>query len=287
MAPTTHSANIPAETLPPVSTTSSHKHGPIVPADSPDYDLPLEVMPRNLTLLMVLTQKSSTTLSSYAISTSETTLPTPMTNLKSPFCPVLSLWSCIRLLWTDTYGFWHWPQLVVQLVCICSSPSYSIQPHWSYSWCQRWSWQPQNVQQSSYHQIQHQPQLSSHSHRLGWWCPLTPLLLRIAERIKDAIGQVGKPSTLTELKTLTHSINARYWEHLCKKSCTEKPNQPNNNKSNKKPEKSNSQQSKPQQSTNTNDKSNKSSGSSTPAKSATSDTVTKDGKLTQQEQQCW
>ena len=105
------------------------------------------------------------------------------------------------------------------------------------------------------------------------------------ECIKNAIGQVGKPSTLTELKTLAHSINACHWECLCKKSHTEKSNQPNNNKSDKKPQNSNSQQSKPQKSTNTNDKSNKSPGSSTPAESATSDAVTKDGKLTQQERQ--
>ena len=73
----------------------------------------------------------------------------------------------------------------------------------------------------------------------------------LAERIKDIIGQVGKPSTLTELKNLAHSINTHHWEQLCKKSYSNKSNQSNNNKSNKKPQNSNSQPqsttSKPQQ----------------------------------------
>ena len=113
----------------------------------------------------------------------------------------------------------------------------------------------------------------------------------LAERIKDVIGQVGKPSTLTELKTLAHSIDARHWERLREKSRSDKSNQ-SNNKSDKKPQSSGSQtpsqSNKPQQnkqgsSSSSNDKSNKSSGNS--AKSAISDGLTKDGKLTQQERQ--
>ena len=57
----------------------------------------------------------------------------------------------------------------------------------------------------------------------------------LAECINDIIGQVGKPSTLTELKNLTHSIDTHHWEWLHKKSCSDKSNQSNNNKSDKKP----------------------------------------------------
>ena len=113
----------------------------------------------------------------------------------------------------------------------------------------------------------------------------------LAECIKDIIGQVGKPSTLTELKNLAHSIEACHWEQLCKKFHSDKSNQSNNDKSDKKPQNSNSQQqstaSKPQQKQqNSNKKSNKSSGTSTLPKSAISNALTKDGKLTQQEWQC-
>src|SRR5271163_209771 len=40
----------------------------------------------------------------------------------------------------------------------------------------------------------------------------------LAERIKDIMGQQGKPSTLTEMKTLAHSIDSRHWEWLREKS---------------------------------------------------------------------
>jgi hypothetical protein len=32
-------------------------------------------------------------------------------------------------------------------------------------------------------------------------------------RIKDEISRMGKPATLSELKTLAQTINAHYWEH--------------------------------------------------------------------------
>ena len=40
----------------------------------------------------------------------------------------------------------------------------------------------------------------------------------LAERIKDIMGQQGKPPTLAEMKTLAHSIDSRYWERLREKS---------------------------------------------------------------------
>ena len=36
----------------------------------------------------------------------------------------------------------------------------------------------------------------------------------LAERIKDIMGQQGKPATLDGMKTLAHTIDARYWERL-------------------------------------------------------------------------
>ena len=43
----------------------------------------------------------------------------------------------------------------------------------------------------------------------------------LAERIKDIMGQQGKPSTLSEMKNLAHSIDSRHWERLREKSCSE------------------------------------------------------------------
>jgi hypothetical protein len=40
----------------------------------------------------------------------------------------------------------------------------------------------------------------------------------LAEHIKDIMGQQGKPTTLEEMKFLTHSIDSRHWEHLREKS---------------------------------------------------------------------
>jgi hypothetical protein len=40
----------------------------------------------------------------------------------------------------------------------------------------------------------------------------------LAERIKDIMGQQGKPSTLEDMKSLAHSIDSRYWERLREKS---------------------------------------------------------------------
>ena len=43
----------------------------------------------------------------------------------------------------------------------------------------------------------------------------------LAERIKDVMGQQGKPSTLSEMKNLAHSIDSRHWERLREKSRSE------------------------------------------------------------------
>ena len=41
----------------------------------------------------------------------------------------------------------------------------------------------------------------------------------LAERIKDIMGQQGKPATLEVMKALTHSIDSHHFERLLKKSC--------------------------------------------------------------------
>ena len=45
----------------------------------------------------------------------------------------------------------------------------------------------------------------------------------LAEHIKDIMGQQGKPSTLSTMKNLAHSIDSRYWERLHEKSHSENP----------------------------------------------------------------
>ena len=65
---------------------------------------------------------------------------------------------------------------------------------------------------------------------------------RLAERIKDAMGQIGKPSAFEDMKILAHSIDAHHWERICEKACSgSDKNTANNsgNKSDKKPNSSN------------------------------------------------
>ena len=37
----------------------------------------------------------------------------------------------------------------------------------------------------------------------------------LADRIKDIMGQQGKPDTLDKMRILAHSIDARHWERVC------------------------------------------------------------------------
>jgi Ty3 transposon capsid-like protein len=46
----------------------------------------------------------------------------------------------------------------------------------------------------------------------------------LAERIKDIMGQQGKPATLKAMKTLPHTIDSRHWERLREKSRSGKNN---------------------------------------------------------------
>jgi len=126
----------------------------------------------------------------------------------------------------------------------------------------------------------------------------------LAERIKDVMGQQGKPSSLNDMKILAHSIDARHWERVREKSRsgsdkTHSNNSGNNNKPDKKSSNSNNAGSS---NTSNNNNKNQSKGSnngnnnnnnsnnnkndkskSTPNPLA--DKLGKDGKLTPQERQ--
>jgi Zinc knuckle len=107
----------------------------------------------------------------------------------------------------------------------------------------------------------------------------------LAERIKDIMGQQGKPSTLDAMKLLAHSIDARYWErHREKsrsdKSKSDKPDKPDNKPDN--PPKSDKKGDKPKKGKTDSDSGKQSSASGS---SSHSEKLGKDGKLTSQERQ--
>jgi hypothetical protein len=110
----------------------------------------------------------------------------------------------------------------------------------------------------------------------------------LAERIKDIIGQQGKPSTLEGMKTLAHAIDSRYWERLREKSRADdsQPKSDNKNSSksdNGKPDHKSGQSGKPVQ---TNEASSNPNTPETAASgSSVSDKLGKDGKLTSGERQ--
>ena len=117
----------------------------------------------------------------------------------------------------------------------------------------------------------------------------------LAERIKDIMGQQGKPATLEAMKALAHSIDARHYERLREKSRSEK-NKPDKDKSDK--DKSDKKPGNPSSNNNNSGNSNKNknknnqnsnNNSDKPASSgnsaALSDKLGKDGKLTPQERQ--
>jgi hypothetical protein len=120
----------------------------------------------------------------------------------------------------------------------------------------------------------------------------------LAERIKDVMGQQGKPPTLEAMKNRAHSIDARHWERVREKSRSGPDNSGNNNNSDASDHKSdkktdnnnhnsgNSNNSNKNQSkgSNHNDKNNKDDKSNS-APNPIADKLGKDGKLTQQERQ--
>ena len=109
----------------------------------------------------------------------------------------------------------------------------------------------------------------------------------LAERIKDIMGQQGKPGTLELMKHLAHSIDARHWERQREKSRAGKgkSDSKSDGKSDKPDDKkgssSNNNNSKGKNNNKKNDKSASSSGNS----ASLSDKLGKDGKLTPAERQ--
>ena len=119
----------------------------------------------------------------------------------------------------------------------------------------------------------------------------------LAERIKDIMGQQGKPATLDGMKSLAHTIDARHWERLREKSRANK-GKPDNSKSDNKSDNKNKSSTSGNNNNSNNKKThnhnhNKSNDNNKSAKQSTSsgnsstlsDKLGKDGKLTSQERQ--
>lgn len=112
----------------------------------------------------------------------------------------------------------------------------------------------------------------------------------LAERIKDIMGQQGKPTTLDAMKTLAHHIDARHWERLREKSRTDKSRSDNksDNKSDKKPNHQhtpNNNNSHNHGKKNNNQSKDSTNKQSTSGSSVAPEKLGKDGKLTPQERQ--
>jgi hypothetical protein len=116
----------------------------------------------------------------------------------------------------------------------------------------------------------------------------------LAERIKDIMGQQGKPATLEAMKTLAHAIDSRHWERLREKSRSGKGKSDTHEKSDNKHSHANKSDDKNKASTsgnNTNKNNNSNNNKSAKPASSSGNTASlsnklgKDGKLTQQERQ--
>ena len=115
----------------------------------------------------------------------------------------------------------------------------------------------------------------------------------LAERIKDIMGQQGKPATLEAMKALAHSIDSRHWERNREKARSDnKPKSDNKSDANKSEKKANNQSSgshnhNAKKFSNNNNKQpvKPSSSSASGNASALADKLGKDGKLTPQERQ--
>ena len=155
--------------------------------------------------------------------------------------------------------------------------------------------------QDNQHIIKYNVDFNRLAIRTGWDDPVLRhrYYSGLAERIKDIMGQQGKPETLEAMKTLAHTIDSRHWERLREKSRSGK------NKSDDKPDKSDKtdkgnksdDKGKSSSSNNNNNNSkgnnknnnNNNKSGKTPSSSGSSnplaDKLGKDGKLTQQERQ--
>ena len=118
----------------------------------------------------------------------------------------------------------------------------------------------------------------------------------LAERIKDAMGQQGKPPTLEAMKELAHSIDSRHWERLREKSRAGRNKTDGTDKSDGKNNKSDDKNKNPTSGNNNSNNNNKNNNKNKPGKpgkpastsgnsASISDKLGKDGKLTPQERQ--
>src|SRR5271155_1108490 len=112
------------------------------------------------------------------------------------------------------------------------------------------------------------------------------------------MGQQGKPSSLTEMKTLAHSIDSHHWERLREKSRsdakTSKPDSKSTSASkpdqkyDKKPNNSASKNKPSTSTSNTNNNTNNKSAKPSTSASTIADKLGKDGKLnTDKRQRCF
>ena len=106
----------------------------------------------------------------------------------------------------------------------------------------------------------------------------------LAERIKDIMGQQGKPASLEAMKNLAHSIDACHWERHREKNRSKKTDTTSDSKSDSKSD--NKKTSTPANNNKqNNNKSEKSASSGNSASTSAPPKLGKDGKLTPQERQ--
>jgi hypothetical protein len=106
----------------------------------------------------------------------------------------------------------------------------------------------------------------------------------LAERIKDIMGQQGKPPTLPEMKSLAQAIDSRHWERLREKSRSDKPQSKPDNRPPSKPD----NKSTPSENKKHNSGSTSNNNKQTPKPSSVpsiADKLGKDGKLNTSERQ--
>ena len=112
----------------------------------------------------------------------------------------------------------------------------------------------------------------------------------LAERIKDVMGQQGKPATLEDMRTLAHTIDSRHWERSREKSRSGKSKTDASDKSDHRSDKTDDKNKSGSSSGNkskgktSSGKPASTSGTSSSAPSI-ADKLGKDGKLTPQERQ--
>ena len=87
--------------------------------------------------------------------------------------------------------------------------------------------------QENQHIVKYNVEFNRLSIRTGWDDPVLRhrYYTGLAERIKDVMGQQGKPATLEAMKTLAHAIDSRHWERIREKSRSGKNKSDNPDKS--------------------------------------------------------